>query len=129
MPMASTTMTGTVIAFPDVCKTPPFAIPAPFPNSAMNAMVIPAYFTIMINCLPELNLGCMYATTTGDEGGALGGVASGIIKGPARPVMGSLCYFVGGMPSYRLTDPTINNLSNAIGSDMVPSQTTKQVLR
>ncbi len=120
---------GMSMAVPDVCKTPPFAIPAPFPNIGNNALAVPAYFTIMINCMPELNLGSMYAITSGDEGGVMGGVASQIIVGPGRPVMGSTCYFVGGMPSWRLTAPTIQNLANAPGITMAPSQTVKVVLR
>ena len=116
-------------AMPDVCKTPPLAIPAPFPNLAPNAMAVPTYFTIMINCMPELNLGSMYAITNGDQAGTMGGVASGTIMGPGRPVKGSMVVFVGGMPSWRLMDPTIQNLTNAPGVTMVPSQTTKIVLR
>lgn len=116
-------------AIPDVCKTPPFAIPAPFPNLGNNAMAIPTYFTVMINCMPELNIMSMYAITNGDEGGALGGVASQIIVGPGRAMMGSTCYFVGGGPSWRLTAPTLQNLSNAPGVSMVPSQTVKIVMR
>ena len=69
-------------AMPDVCMTPPLAIPAPFPNIGTNAMAIPGYFTIMINCMPELNVNSMYAMTSGDELGTLGGVASGVIMGP-----------------------------------------------
>ena len=120
---------GMANAIPDVCMTPPLAIPAPFPNIAMNAMAIPAYFTIMISGMPELNLGSQYAITNGDQAGAMGGVASGTIMGPGRPLKGSMVVFVGGMPSWRLTDPTMQNLTNAPGVTMVPSQTVKIVLR
>ena len=120
---------GMSIAVPDVCKVPPFAIPTPFPNIANNAMVIPTYFTIMIMCQPELNIGATCALTNGDEAGVMGGVASQIIVGPGRPMLGSTCYFVGGMPSWRLTAPTIQNLANAPGVTCVPSQTVKIVLR
>ena len=113
---------------PDVCKTPPFAIPAPFPNLAMNATAVPSYFTIMILGMPELNMGAMCAVTNGDEAGAMGGVASQIIVGPARCVMPSTMYFVGGMPSWRAMMPTIQNLSNTPGVSMVPSQTLKKVM-
>ena len=116
-------------AIPDVCMTPPFAIPAPFPNIGMNAMAIPAYFTIMINGMPELNLGSQYAITNGDQAGAMGGVTCGIIMGPGRPVKGSMVVFVGGMPCWRLMDLTIQNLTNAPGTTQVPSQTIKIVLR
>lgn len=120
---------GMAMAMPDVCKTPPFAIPAPFPNIGNNAMAVPGYFTIMINAMPELNMASMYAISNGDEGGALGGVASQIIVGPGRPVMGSMAYMVGGMPSWRMLDPTLQNIANAPGFTMAPSQTSKIVMR
>ncbi|MCY4453021.1 MAG: DUF4150 domain-containing protein [Immundisolibacterales bacterium] len=120
---------GMSMAMPDVCMTPPLAIPAPFPNIASNALAIPAYFTIMINGMPELNTLSTYAITSGDEGGTFGGVASGTVVGPGRPMMGSAACFVGGAPSWRLTAPTLQNLTNAPGTTLVPSQTTRLVLR
>ncbi len=119
---------GMSMAMPDVCKTPPFAIPVPYPNIANNALAIPGYMTIMINCMPELNMASQYALSNGDEAGAMGGVVSGIIVGIGRPVMGSVCYFVGGMPSWRTIAPTIQNIANAPGISMVPSQVIKTVL-
>ena len=120
---------GMSMAMPDVCMTPPLAIPAPFPNIASNALAIPAYYTIMINGMPELNTVSMYAITSGDEGGAFGGVGSGTIIGPGRPMMGSAACFVGGAPCWRLTAPTLQNLTNAPGTTIVPSQTVRLVLR
>ena len=114
---------------PDVCKTPPFAVPAPFPNIAMNAMAIPTYFTITTNAMPELNMTAMYALSNGDEAGAMGGVASGLIMGPGRCMLGSQVVFVAGQPVWRLTAMTLQNLSNAPGVTCVPSQTVKLVLR
>ena len=114
---------------PDVCKTPPFAVPAPFPNIAMNAMAIPTYFTITTNAMPELNMTAMYALSNGDEAGAMGGVASGLVMGPGRCMLGSQVVFVAGQPVWRLTAMTLQNLSNAPGVTCVPSQTVKLVLR
>ena len=116
-------------AMPDVCKTPPFAIPVPYPNFGVNAMAIPGYFTIMINCMPELNITSMYAITNGDEAGAMGGVASGMIMGQGRCLLPSMAVFVAGIPVWRMTAMTIQNLSNAPGMTSVPSQTVSQVLR
>lgn len=114
---------------PDTCKTPPFAIPAPFPNIAANATVIPGYFTVTILAQPELNLTSQHAVTNGDEAGAMGGVVSGIIVGMARPMLGSMVYMVGGTPSWRVTAPTLHNIANAPGTTMAPSQPIKKVLR
>ena len=120
---------GMSLAVPDVCMTPPVAIPAPFPNMGNNAMAVPTYFTIMINGMPELNITAMYAITSGDEGGTMGGVASGMFMGMGRPTLGSQCVFVAGLPVWRLTAMTIQNLSNAPGVTTVPSQTVKMVMR
>ena len=117
------------IATPDVCKTPPLAVPTPYPNMGNNALAIPTYFTIAINAMPELNLTAMYAITNGDEAGAMGGVASGMIMGMGRPMLGSQVCFVAGQPVWRMTAMTLQNLSNAPGTTTVPSQTVKQVLR
>ena len=84
------------MGMPDVCKTPPFAIPAPFPDIGNNAMCIPGYFTILTAGMPDLNLLSMYAITQGDEAGVMGGVVSQVFIGPARPVMGSQAVFVAG---------------------------------
>ena len=120
---------GMAMGMPDVCKTPPLAVPAPFPNLGNNAMAVPSYSTICINAMPELTLTGMHAVTQGDEGGAMGGAVSQCIVGPARPLMGSQAVFVAGIPVWRLSDPTLHNLSNAPGVTSVPSQQIKLVLR
>ncbi len=119
---------GMSLAVPDVCKLPPFAIPTPFPNTAMNAMVIPTYFTVLILGQPELNIGANHPISSGDEAGAMGGVVSGVFMGLSRPMLGSTVYFVGGMPGWRLTAPTVHNMMNTAGCTTVPSQTIKLVL-
>ena len=120
--------TGMSMGMPDVCKTPPLAIPAPFPNMANNAMAVPGYFTIMILGLPELNTASMHPITNGDEAGTMGGVVSQVFCGMARPMLGSMVYNVGGMPSWRVTAPTTQNMMNCPGFTSVPSQTIKIVL-
>lgn len=125
----STFGAGMSQGMPDVCMTPPLAIPAPFPNLGQNALAIPTYFTIAINAMPELSMTAMYAITNGDEGGTMGGVASGIIMGPGRCMLGSQVVFVAGQPVWRLTAMTLQNLSNVPGMTSVPSQNVKQVLR
>ena len=127
--MVSTFGAGMSMGMPDTCKTPPFAIPAPFPNLGQNAMAVPAYFTVMILCLPEMTVGAMYPITNGDEAGVMGGVASGMIIGPGQCMLGSTTYFVGGMPSWRMTAMTIQNGTNAPGTTIVPSQSIVIVLR
>lgn len=126
--MVCTFGAGMSTGVPDVCKVPPFAVPTPFPNTAANAMTIPTYMTVTILTQPELNIGANYAVTNGDEAGAMGGVVSGVICGLGRPMLGSQTYFVGGMPVWRLTAPTVHNMMNCPGTTSVPSQTIKVVL-
>lgn len=127
MAQVQTFATGGATAAPDVTLVPP-GIPTPFPNIGMNATAIPTYFTIMIECKPELNIMGTIAVTNGDEAGAMGGVASGTIVGPARAVKGSIKVFLAGAPVWRTTDPTIQNLTNAPGVTSIPSQVVKNVL-
>lgn len=129
MTMPMTFGPGMANAVPDVCKTPPFAIPIPYPNIGANAMAVPGYFTVMIMGMPELNMMSMYATTNGDQAGVMGGVVSNTIMGPGRPMMGSMVVFLAGAPVWLMTNPTLHNLSNAPGVGMAPSQTCKIVLR
>ena len=82
-----------------------------------------------INAMPELNITGMYATTMGDQAGVMGGVASGMFMGPGRCMLGSMSYFVAGQPTWRLTAMTLQNLTNAPGVTLVPSQFVKLVLR
>lgn len=129
MTMPMTFGAGMSNAQPDVCKTPPFAIPVPYPNVAPNATVVPGYFTVMILSQPELNIMSQYPVTQGDQAGVMGGVVSSTIMGPGRPMMGSMVCFIGGSPTWLLTKPTLHNTTNAPGVTAVPSQTCKMVLR
>ena len=120
---------GMSTGLPDVCKTPPFAIPAPMPNIGANAMALPGYFTILVAAMPELNMTAMYMISSGDEAGTLGGVVSQIIIGPGRCTLPSTAVFVGGTPAWRSTAVTIQNLANCPGVTAVPSQAFYQVMR
>jgi hypothetical protein len=78
---------GTSIAFPDVCKTPaPPAppIPIPYPNIAKSSDTASGSKTVKAEgkpiCLKDSN----FSTSTGDEAGSLGGVASNKTKGKAE---------------------------------------------
>ena len=120
---------GGLSAMLDMCKTPPLAVPAPFPNMAMNAVVVPTYFTVMILGMPWLTVGATWTVSIGDEAGSMGGVVSQVISGPGRPVIGSVSHMVGGMPSFRTLDATLQNLANAPGTATIPSQTFVTIMR
>lgn len=76
----------------------------------------------------ETDVTAMVALSNGDEGGTMG-VASGMLMGPGRCMLGSQVVFVAGQPTWGLTATAPQNLSNVPGLTAVPSQTVKQVLR
>jgi hypothetical protein len=98
----STSGGGTCMAFPDTCKVPavPQPIPTPFPNTAQLMMVNRATCALKVNILmqPVVTMKSMVPMTSGDQAGAAGGVQSGVIMGPAKPVKGSMKVMAEGSP-------------------------------
>lgn len=121
---AVTIAAGEMMAEPDVCQvpTPAGPVPTPFPNIAMPMMGTPPAETVLICGAPALNLSSEIPLTNGDQAGVAGGVASGMIMGPARFTEGSMKVMVAGSPAVRLTSPTTQNQNNAMGAVLVPSQ-------
>jgi hypothetical protein len=126
---ACTMAGGTAFAMPDTCNTPaPPAgpVPVPYPNTAVLNMATGFAPTVMIAKMPALNLQSIVPITSGDEPGVAGGVVSGMIKGPAKFMAGSVKVQIAGQPCVRLTDPTAHNGTspNAPGGMVIaPSQT------
>lgn len=129
---ALTTGSGQLLGTPDVCKTPapPPAgtVPVPYPNTAPSSLGMPQATKVLIGGMPGLNRNAKCAPSSGDEPGALGGVASGIIKGPASFVASSLKVMVQGAPAVRLSDATTHNNNNIPGFVVAPSQTKVLIL-
>ncbi len=127
---ANTSMMGMDLGFPDVCLTPaaPAPIPVPYPNIAMGPMAIPSQTTVFIEAMPAHNLATEIPMTNGDNGGLIGGVASGTDMGPSRHLLGANTVLFGAMPVTRLTSMTIQNSTNAPGVRLVPSQVKVLVL-
>jgi len=127
----STTMAGECMAFPDVCLTPaPPAppIPTPYPNIAMLMQAEPPTCSMFVKILnmPVCSETTMVEMTQGDEAGVNGGVASGMIMGPAQFSMGSMVVTVEGKGVVHLTSPSRHNGISANapeGVQTVPSQT------
>jgi carboxyl-terminal processing protease len=116
---------GQALNFPDVCKTPappaPF-VPIPYPDLGMNMQAAPFSPFVQIAFMPATNMGTMKVMTAGDEAGAMGGVATGLIKGPGKTTMGNPLVMVTGMPAESLANPTSGNAMNApVGAQIVPS--------
>lgn len=128
---ANCSMGGMNSAMPDVCLTPipsptgPIPTPIPYPNMAQLPMALPptANMTHFINFLPTHTISTLIPISSGDEPGVLGGVMSGMFIGPSRHVKGSVKVFSNGLPITRsMMDPTMQNMTNAIGMTVVPSQ-------
>jgi uncharacterized Zn-binding protein involved in type VI secretion len=106
---------GVSIGFPDVCLTPaPPAppIPIPYPNVAQSSDTASGSSTVKCDgnpvCLKDSN----FSTSTGDEAGANGGVASGKTKGKAEFVNVSFDVKFDGKGVARAFDPMLHNDKN-----------------
>ena len=127
---ASNKAAGQCMGMPDVCNVPaPPAppVPTPFPNIAMCAQAQPGTFSLKVkvggaNALVQTSKITM---SSGDEAGSLGGVMSGMIKGPCEYKMGSMKVKFEGKGAAHLTSMVAQNGSNPnvpAGQQIAPSQ-------
>ncbi len=124
---ANCSLGGMDMGIPDVCLTPsPVGpVPVPYPNTAQLPMALPSTTNMkhLISMMPAHNIGTVIPMSMGDNAGVGGGVASGMMMGPARNTMGSVKVFTGGMPSTKSFSPALQNSTNCpAGMTMVPSQ-------
>lgn len=105
---------GVSIAFPDVCKTPTPAgpIPIPYPNVAMSKDTAKGSKSVKIDGNPIMLKGSNFSTSTGDEPGSAGGVASSCTKGIAEFINYSFDVKIDGKNVPRLADMMLNNKKN-----------------
>jgi hypothetical protein len=104
-------------AFPDVCKTPappiPSPIPIPYPNVAMSSDLMLGSMMVTADGQSVALQGSKFMMSTGDEAGVAGGVASGIIKGPAEFMLFSFTVKIEGSYVPRsIMDPMLYNNKN-----------------
>ncbi|MBA3684147.1 MAG: DUF4150 domain-containing protein [Planctomycetes bacterium] len=118
---------GTVLAFPDVCKTPSPGgpIPVPYPNVARSADLADGSTTVTIDGAPVCLKGSKLATSTGDEPGSVGGVVSGTVKGKATPVTWSSNVFIEGQAVVLNGDLFVSNNKNTVPTPIVQGQVGK----
>jgi carboxyl-terminal processing protease len=119
---ASNKGVGMNMGFPDVCLTPagPAVVPIPYPNMAMNAMAAPFCPTILLTCMPALNMGSIIPMTLGMQPG----VANPLYMQMGMYTMGNPTITLGCLPGVNLTCPTTGNgMNNALGAVLVPSVT------
>ena len=119
-------------AFPDVCNTPTPAgpVPIPYPNIALTSTSIPTVCNQFIQAMPIHNLMTMAYISNGDNPGVLGGVASGMVMGPERHILGSFKVFSTAFPVVKMLMPTEQNgpMGNMVGATLSPSQLKVMVL-
>jgi carboxyl-terminal processing protease len=119
---ASNKGAGENMGFPDVCLTPsgPATVPIPYENIAMNVMAAPFCATILLTCMPALNMTSMIPMTLGD----CPGVANPLFMQMGRYTMGSSTVLLEAMPAIYLTCQTSGNMmNNSAGAVLVPSAT------
>jgi|SRR5471030_1097857 hypothetical protein len=122
MVMVNSSAAGTNDAI-SVNLTPPVGVPVPYDNKAQRVQAIPNVANILIAGGPAHNLATIIPVTSGDAPGSMGGVSSGTVSSTSRNINGANTVLLHGMPTTRMTDPTQQNSTNAIGTGSAPSQT------
>jgi hypothetical protein len=114
---------GVAPSFPDVCLTPaPPAppIPIPYPNIAQSSDAAQGSQTVTVEGNPVMIATSNFSTSTGDEAGSVGGVASGLTKGKAEFVNYSFDVKFDGKGVPRLGDPMVHNKGGAPNTPPAP---------
>jgi hypothetical protein len=127
LPM-STKAGGVCNATPDACKTPPYSAPMPYPVIAQAPQANPATVAKKVTAenQPALMVNTIITMSSGDEAGSVGGVMSGMIKGPCQYKKGSSKVMIEGIPAAHHTSNVAMNGTNAnapMGVQTSPSQT------
>jgi hypothetical protein len=116
---------GLNFAFPDVCLTPILVpVPIPYPNFSFGPTAIPTAPNILMSCAPGHNIMTITPLSLGDTPGVNLGVASGMVMGPTRHLLGSFGVFLNGPPAAKMLGLTGQNgfSPNMVGLTLAPSQ-------
>ncbi len=123
---------GMNMGFPDVCLTPipPAVVPIPYPNMTFGPTGLPAAYTVLLTGGPAHNILTMPPLSVGDNAGVNMGVASGMVMGPTRHVLGSFTVLQNAMPATKMTSMSGHNGAslNIPGMTMVPAQVTVMIM-
>jgi hypothetical protein len=113
---------GVATAFPDVCKTPSPAgpIPIPYPNIAMSSDTDQGSKTVKVDGNAVMLKGSVFKTSSGDEAGSAGGVASSCTKGKAEFILYSFDVKFDGQNVPRLGDSMLQNKGSAPNTPPFP---------
>ncbi|WP_238485448.1 DUF4150 domain-containing protein [Rahnella ecdela] len=100
---------------PDVCKTPPFAVPVPYDNEAYSADLTNGTSSVFADGGNMIaNFGSKFARSVFDESGSMGGIKSGTNRAEADWISHSFNVFFEGQPACRLTDKMFMNHHNTV---------------
>jgi len=115
---------GMCIAVPDVCLVPPVGIPTPFVNLAMCRDAQATSARVLASNKEVITEASTIPMSTGNEAGAMGGIISGVIKGPCSfKTKSSRVLAEGKGVVVHLAVTGQNGTSaNAVGIHLVPSQ-------
>lgn len=113
---------GVVMFAPDVCLTPTPGgpVPIPYPNIAKSSDTAQGSKEVSMDGNPIMLQGSVFSTSTGDEAGSNGGVASGVTKGKAEFIMYSFDVQVEGKPVPRLGDQMLGNKGGSPNTPPAP---------
>ncbi len=122
---ASSKKGGIAFAAPDVCKTPPLAVPVPYPNQGQVASSVSVATKVLAENKELVTEASQIPSTSLDEGGSMTGVKSSTVKGPVTFKTYSSKVFAQGKKVVYHTSVTGQNGTNAniIGMQVSPSQT------
>ncbi|EDW1092679.1 DUF4150 domain-containing protein, partial [Salmonella enterica subsp. houtenae] len=100
---------------PDVCKTPPFAVPVAYENEAYSSDLVKGTTSVFADGGNMIaNMGSQFARSVLDEAGSMGGVISGTNKAETEWISHSFDVFFEGKPACRLTDKLFMNHRNTM---------------
>ena len=118
---AANRLGGNCFAFPDVCLTAVFAapVPIPYPNTGMHTAASVFAMRLLLCGGNALNQASVIATTQGDQAGTLHPTR----MGPVTFTGGFAKVIIEGTPAIPLLAPTMQNATNAVGMQIVPSKT------
>ena len=129
---ASSKEMGMCIGFPDVCITPaPPPVgqaPVPYPNNAACPIAEDTSEKVFVSGVQAIIKKTSYSASVGDQAGVKGGVVSGKTSGKVEYQLGSIKVKMEGSYAMRLTSLTTHNDNNAVGAQLVPSQTTVMII-
>jgi hypothetical protein len=104
-------------AFPDALLV--ILVVVPFENVSLSPTAIPTCYNVFAMCMPAHNLTTIRPMTV--TGAGIGVLCGGDFL-PGRCMMGSTNVSFGGPPATKMTMPTNQNLINAFGLNISPSQ-------